>query len=183
MAKLSPINDKPIFRDITSMMSASRMLKTKNRGNFMIFKAEYLTSDESGKIGRTIFFVDVGNKQLDADFVPGLSLDDTDNVSFYIDINRPSEDLDIAVTSAAIQRAMQTWNNITCSDLGLYQVPSDESIHTGYVAALLGYGGSYNYLADVVQCGWLPGSFFDLLDEDGSEYILGVTFTISLYRQ
>ncbi len=36
-------------------------------------------------MGRTVFFNNVGNKQLSADFVPGLTLDGTDNVSFYID--------------------------------------------------------------------------------------------------
>ena len=36
-------------------------------------------------MGRTVYFNNVGNKQLSADFVPGLTLDGTDNVSFYID--------------------------------------------------------------------------------------------------
>ena len=129
-------------------------------------------------MGRTVYFKDVGNKQLTEDFVPGLSLDGTDNISYYIDETRPSDDLPVAVTSAAITRAMQTWDDVNCSALGLFKIPSDPSISTGFVSALFGFGGSLDYVADLVHAGWLPAAFFDLLAPDGSEFILAVTFTI-----
>lgn len=174
---LTAVDDTPIFRDLDSVIpNASARVKKRN-SPYGLFKAEYFTVAESGKVGRTIFFMDVGNKQLNADFVPGLNLDGTDDVSFYIDQKRPSADLPVAVSSAAIQRAMQTWDGVTCSELGIFQIPSTNS-RTGFVAELLGFKGSFDYFADVLHAGWLPGSFFDLLDEDGSEFILAVTFTI-----
>ena len=55
---------------------------------------------------------------------------------------------------------------------------------TGWVAAFFtslgagNYGGSFDYVADVLHSGWLDRSFFDLLADGGGDFILGVTFTI-----
>ena len=132
----------------------------------------------AGQAGKTVYFKDVGNKQFTADFVPGLSLDGTDNVSYYIDEIRPSGDLPVAMSSAAISRSMQTWDGVNCSDLGMFRIPSQPGIATGFVSELLGFGGSLDYVADVVHAGWLPGAFFDLIAPQGSTFILAVTFTI-----
>lgn len=143
-----------------------------------VFSAEYITTGESGQIGRTVYFNDRGNKQLTADFVPGLNLDGSNNISYYVDNTRPSNDLSAAVTSAAIDRAMSTWDGVQCSNLGITKVPSNSNLATGFVAQLLGFGGSSEYVADVVHAGWLPRTFFDMIAEDGGDFILGVTFTI-----
>ena len=170
------LDDSPVFMDFpgNSASSAGRV----GGGNYTVLSAEYLTAEESGQIGRTVFFSDVGNKQLTADFVPGVALDGTDDISFYVDQKRPSADLPVAASSGAIVEAMQTWDGVTCSQLGMTQVPSNPAITTGFVSALLGFGGSLNYTADVVHAGWLPGSFFNLLAPQGSTFILAVTFTI-----
>src|SRR5687768_4254176 len=168
-----PLDATPIFSDQFADASG-RTTQTK----YTVFSAEYLTTGESGQVGRTVFFKDVGNKQLTADFVPGMSLDGTDAVSYYIDETRTSDDLRAGVTSGAITRAMNTWNAITCSDLGMLNVPSNRRTTTGFIAELAGLRGSFDYVADVVHAGWLPGSFFDLVAKDGSQFILGVTFTI-----
>jgi len=167
------IDDSPLYADLPSEAS-SRQINT----GYGIFSAEYLTVESSGQVGRTVYFSNVGNKQLTADFVPGLSPDGTDAVSFYIDENRPSADLAVAVSSQAISRAMATWDGVTCSDLDMFQVPSQRSISTGFVSMILGFGGSTDYVADVVHAGWLPAAFFDEVAPQGSTYILGVTFTI-----
>jgi hypothetical protein len=170
---LQPLDDAPIFMAFPASTNARL-----SSGKYAVLSAEYLTTAESGKVGRTVYFSDVGNKQLDADFVPGMTLDGTDNVSFYVDQNRPSADLPVAATTAAIVRAMQTWDDVTCSDLGMYQIPSDPAITTGFSSLLLGFGGSAEYTADVVHAGWLPATFFDAIAPEGSTYILGATFTI-----
>lgn len=171
---LIKLDDSPVYRELPD--EAAGRMPTDSR--YAVLSAEYIVVDGIQKVGRTVYFKNVGNKQLTEDFVPGLDLDGTSDISFYIDENRPSDDLDVAITSAAIGRAMSTWDAVTCSDLGMYQVPSDKGVPSGFVSAILGFGGSTSYVADVVHAGWLPGSFFDLVDEDGSEYILGVTFTI-----
>lgn len=173
---LTPLDDSPVFMELQRPTGSAR---TSEEGNFAVFTAEYLTTEESGQVGRTVYFSNVGDKKLSADFVPGLSLDGTDDVSYYVDRNRPSADLPVASTSAALVRAMNTWDGIGCSDLGLTQVPSNSLINTGYVSALLGFGGGFDYTADVVHAGWLPSAFFNFLAPQGSTFILGVTFTIT----
>ncbi|HEX6889991.1 MAG TPA: hypothetical protein VF141_04845 [Chryseolinea sp.] len=170
-----PIDDSPIFMEFPRSTSNGRMA---SEAKYAVFSAEYVTAQESGQVGRTIYFSNVGNKRLSADFVPGLSLDETDNVSFYVDQNRPSADLSVTQTSSAVVRAMQTWNGVVCSDLGMYEVPFNSAISTGFVSLLLGFGGSADYTADIVHAGWLPAAFFDAITPGGSALILGVTYTI-----
>ena len=150
---LTAVDDAPIFRDLDSFIPNANAPKRKKSSEYGLLKAEYFTVAESGKVGRTIFFMNVGNKQLGSDFVPGLNLDGTDDISFYIDAKRPSADLPVAVSSAAIQRAMQTWDGVTCSELGIFQLPSTNA-KTGFVAELLGYNGSFDYFGDVLHAGW-----------------------------
>lgn len=172
----TPLDASPVFMQFERSHSNGRSAED---GRFAVFSAEYLTSEESGQIGRTVYFNNVGNKQLSADFVPGASLDGNDNISYYVDQKRPSADLAVSATSAAIVRAMTTWDNVECSNLGLTQVPSNTNITTGFVSALLGFGGSLGYTADLVHAGWLPKQFFDFLAPQGSTFILAVTFTIT----
>lgn len=172
-------------RSITRNVQGSEAQKISEKRQVAILKAEYITTGEGQEMGNVVFFDDRGNKQLNADFVPEIQLffNGTTDLSFYVDDNRPSDDLDVTVTNEAIDRAMKTWDEVTCSDLGLTEIPYDGR-PTGFVSAILGYGGSINYVADVVHSGWLPGEFFDLIappegdEPGGSEYILGVTFTI-----
>lgn len=168
------MDDSPVFIDLPASAAARRPADRR----YGILSAEYLASAGSRRVGRTVFFKDVGNKQVAAGFVPGLSLDGTDDVSFYIDEKRPSDDLDVSVTSAAISRAMDNWEGLSCSQPSLYRVPFSRRISAGFVSELFGFGGSFSYIADVVHAGWLPGSFFDLLAEDGGGFILAVTFTL-----
>ena len=171
---LQRVDDSPLFTELPANANG----RESGRSNYAVFSAEYLATGESGHIGRTVYFKDVGNKELTADFVPGASLDGTDAISFYIDPKRPSRDLNVGVTTAAISRAMATWENVSCSDLGMYQVPSSKKVTTGFISAAYGFRGSYDYVADVVHAGWLGADFFDLIAPEGSTYILGVTFTI-----
>lgn len=150
---------------------------------YAVYMAEYITSGESGEMGNQVFFNDRGNKQLAGDFVPALALDGTTDVTYYVDDNRPTADLPVNVSTAAIDRAMATWDGLQCSDLGMTKIPFDGR-DTGFIAEILGdilsmdFGGSFDYVADVVHNGWTPAAFFDFLAPGGSSFILGVTFTI-----
>ena len=174
---LVSVDDSPVFAEFPGGSSARG--RAGDEGPYAVYSAEYITASESGQVGRTVYFSDVGNKQLEADFSPLVNLDGTSDVSWYVDQKRPSADLPVAVTTAAIDRAMNTWAGVKCSDLGLFKVPYNPAINTGYVSALLGFGGSYAYVADVVHAGWLPATFFDFLAPEGSTFILGVTFTLT----
>jgi hypothetical protein len=174
VSQVRPIDDAPLFMELPGDASGRASTNSK----YAVYMAEYLATGESGQIGRTVFFKDVGNKQIGAHFVPGGSLDGTDEISYYIDENRPSADLAVALSSKAIVRAMDTWQGVSCSEPGIFQVPSDRRTATGFVSQQFRFRGSYEYVADVVHAGWLPGKFFDLVGPQGSTYILGVTYTI-----
>lgn len=156
---------------LVSTASGSRKLRLQ------IYKAEYLASGEDKKAGNTVFFNNRGNKQLDEDFAPALSLDGTTDITYHVDNTRPSDDLPLTTTNNAIDRAMRTWEGVRCSDLGITKIQSTGK-STGFVASLLGYRGSLDYVADINHAGWLPKSFFDEIAPDGGDFILAVTFTI-----
>ena len=175
---VKPVTDDPIFIDLPVKINSS-MLKSASTYYPVVYKAEYITTGEGGEIGRTIYFSDRGNKQLGEDFVPFLSFltDGTTDITYYIDENRATEDVPVAVSSAAIQRAMSTWDNVRCSDLGMTQVPYDGR-HAGLLADYFGFDGSWDYIADIVHCGWLPCEFWNSIMPDFCDYILAIVFTI-----
>ncbi|WP_026899215.1 hypothetical protein [Daejeonella oryzae] len=180
--QLSAENQKLELRSkdarLMSLGAEPRALANLNGRHVVLYKAEYLSSGEGEEIGREVYFNNRGNKQLSDDFVPGLSLDGSNNISYYVDNKRACADLPASTTENAIDRAMATWNGVDCSSLGMTKIPFNSTVSTGFVAALLGYPGSLNYTADLVHAGWLPGAFFDQLAPGGSNFILGVTFTI-----
>lgn len=180
------LGSRVLQMNITNSSIKSSKEINDNR-SIAIYSAEYITTGENGKMGNIVFFNNRGNKQLGTDFVLGLALDITDgtnNISYYVDNQRASNNLDISISNSAIDRAMNTWNTITCSDMGIFEIPFNGDVSSGFVAKSFSddtefeFGGSFNYFADVVHAGWLSADFFDLLAEDGSNFILGVTFTL-----
>jgi hypothetical protein len=131
--------------------------------------------------GATIYFNDRGSKKLESHFVPG-----DPRRGGFTDLTWITEGatattanaLTPAQTSAAIGRAMATWDGVQCSTIPLTSLGSSER-DLGYVQYLLGFGGSPGWAADITHAGWLPGEFFDALEPDGSDSILGVTFTFT----
>jgi hypothetical protein len=159
-------------------LSAGSTSGSFSNKNIALYKAEYLASSEYGNVGRTVYYKNVGQKRLEADFAPGASLDGNDEISYYVDPSRPSDELQVASTTAAIDGAMSSWDAVKCSTLGINKILPEANSETGFISSLYGFGGNEYYVADIVHCGWMPGEFFDTIDENGSTFILGVTFTI-----
>ena len=145
--------------------------------DYRVAMAEYVTSGDSGEMGNTIIAKNVGNKQLGFDFVPGdtrraWSGPGANSITYAIDTTGdavpPFGGLGAAATDAAIVRSMDTWDALTCSNLGLAQSP-DFGIDIGVVAFLNSLGGSPFVFADVQHAGWRDINF--------AGGVLGVTFT------
>lgn len=174
---------KPAFIDL----DLNRGFESKSNGKIqsILYMAEYITAENSGEVGNTVFFSHRGNEKIRADFVSNSIYldysDGTNNITYYVDNKRPSKGMDVKDSHAAIDRAMTTWNEVTCSELGIQERNFDDQINTGVVAGSLGFGPKVDpindWVADVVHAGWLPSKFFDFLAPGGSNFILSVTFS------
>jgi len=168
-----------IENSIQLMMEKVNAKAAAEGKNVMLAVVEYMTPDDAEEAGRTVYFRNLGNKQLASHWVPfdprrfGSS-----EIYWANDVTEgtTSSGLTQAQTGAAIANAMQTWNGVQCSTIPLVQVP-DYGLDLGYVQFLYGFGGVPGWLADVTHAGWLPGAFFDAVAAGGGSYILGVTFT------
>lgn len=172
----------PTADAIMSQMDATNAALTAQGSALRVAVAEYITNTGSDEVGATLLQKDVGNKQLSADFVardprrvdwsgaPGL----TDNITYAID--QTSDALptggvtSAADATAAIRRAMATWENVSCSNLPLAE-NSSGAIDVGVIAFILSGGaiGSSIVTADVQHAG-----FRDLNFQPG---VLAATFT------
>jgi hypothetical protein len=166
---------------LVSIMDGINASLAAEGANYRVAVAEYLSVDEGNLQGNEVLAKDVGNKQLAFDFVPfdprregwsGPVDGGMDDITFAID--RTGDAVPVfggltgAETTAAIQRAMGTWENVNCSTLPLFENP-DFGLDIGLVAFLNGLGGSPFVFADVQHAGWR--------DIDFAGGILGVTFT------
>lgn len=148
----------------------------------VLYKAEYFTSGDEGETGNTIYFNQVGNKQLPYDFVAdsqyNIYTDQTNDISYYIDDSRPSTELGAGISTPAIERSMNTWDEAKCSDLGIFKIPYDGR-PTGVVA-----GNAHpilDWTADVVHAGWMPLEFFNWFSGGRGKNIIAVTFIFAIY--
>jgi hypothetical protein len=86
-----------------------------------------------------------------------------------------------AELEAYIEEGVQAWRDRRCSDTPIERVSVAPGTDPDQLDEffLLGQGPSANYVqpADIVEAGWQPPAFFDNYTPDGSDFILGVTFT------
>jgi hypothetical protein len=142
--------------------------------NYRVEVVEFSTFDE---IGPTIYAND-REHQLDSHWVPydpnrwGVR-----DIYWAVDNVDRTVDVPWVDATAAIGRAMNTWNTVPCANIPLVQV-NDYGIDLGYVQWLVGMGGVPGWLADITHAGWLPKIFFDIIGgPGGGDHILGATFT------
>ncbi|WP_296701399.1 hypothetical protein [Algoriphagus sp.] len=161
--------------DVKSLNENARLAPSKYKAK--LYMAEYITAPESEEMGRTVIFDNKGSKKLSIDFSPFEKLYETPDMSYYVDEFRASSSVDVATATAAIDRAAQTWDEVTCSELGLTKIDAIP-LPIGIIANILGFPSIDGAIADVEHLGFMPAEFFDFLAPGGSNFILGVTFTL-----
>ncbi len=163
-------------------------------------KMEFLGAEGAGN---TVFFKDVGNKQLGSEFVPNdprnwfseangnVPPDFTDGtIPYWTDGSEQgtTSGMTTPQTLSAIHSTMNTWGSISCSEgLRIWDVYTttpgfDDGVSTfgdaGFVQWLEGFGGFPGYApGSILHGGNLPAAFFEQVT--GSQNVLGVTFTFT----
>ena len=135
--------------------------------------AEYITDAESShEAGQIVFFANVGNKQIPAHFVPGdPRRGGASNITYIVDQAEGNVDsLTTAQTTAAIDRAMATWDDANCSHLPITALPNIPAVDLGIVEFINGLGGTPFVFADITHAGWVPAGTFP-------PGVIAVTFT------
>jgi hypothetical protein len=174
------VAQSPIAAQIAGMMNAMNAGFAAEGTPYRVALAEYLTDAGGQEAGLTVLAKDVGNRRLSFDFVPhdprrewsGPVGGGTDDITYAVDQTGDAVPvlggLGAAATDAAIDRAMASWDMLTCSELAITR-NDDFGLDIGLVAFLDGLGGSPFVFADVQHAGWR--------DIDFAGNVLGVTFT------
>ncbi len=180
MLRMNPalveVDQSPIAADFSAWNARLREAGL----NIQLAKYEYVTPGASGQAGREVFASD-RNKKLPYQWVAGdprrggatdlwWVIDGTEGAT--------SSGLSQAQTDQATEDAMQTWQDVRCSDIPLVQL-ANTPVDVGVMQALMGYGGLLAIVADYVHAGFLPPAFFEALQPGGGTGILGVTFTFT----
>ena len=167
-------------QDVSPVLARMNEKLAAQHAAIRIETAEYVTAGTGPQLGRTLYASDRGNKQLGSDWVPGDPWRGGGTDITWINDRHDGSATGVPdpfATQAAIERAMNTWDDVTCSPIPLTYVGSYD-FDLGYVQYLLGFGGTTGIAADITHAGWLPKGFFDAIaPPDGGTYILGVTFT------
>jgi hypothetical protein len=173
---------------IVEMLDGFNSVLLENDKPYAVESVSMYTDADHAAMGRTIFASDHGNKQLGLNFIPGdprrAAWGDTSGTGITMAVDSfegsTSSGLSADATSLAIISAMESWNDVQCSDIPLIfadifagMAPFD----IGLTQWLLGFGGLPFIGADIVHGGWLPQAFFDLLG--GSEFTLAMTITFT----
>lgn len=147
--------------------------------NIQLEKMETLGAEQAGI---TVFFRNVGNKQLGDDWAPNDPRNGTGiDVPYVIDGTElgTTSGMSESDTYNAIVSAMTTWDDNNCSsDLGI-PLLGTANFDIGFVQFLEGFGGFPGYfLGLITHGGILPSTFFEAIGgPGGGAGILGVTFT------
>lgn len=158
---------------------------------YRVEMAEFITTTDGPDFGHTIFANDRGNKQLSAHWVPGdPRRGGFTDIAYFVDLfdgaaTNGGAGLTAAQTTAAIDSAMTTWDNMSCSSIPITNLGAFP-VDLGFVQFLIGAGGGAPFfLFDITHGGFLPRGLFDAIFpfpctpgvNCGGDFILGVTFT------
>jgi hypothetical protein len=170
---------KPGVMTGSDMLNAINVRLATEGKTYRVLMLEYITAPASGHVGTLVFAKNVGNKQLSAHWVPyDLRRRGDRFITYAVDPVEAAANggVTAAQTGTAIDNAMSTWNDQSCSTIPITRVNLG-NIDLGFVQWLEGFGGIDGFGADITHAGWLPGDFFDAIAENGSQLILGATFT------
>ena len=163
---------------VTDLASANAALTAQGLG-IQIEKVEYLVDpDGDGELqGRTVF-ADDRELRLETQWAAGDArrLADGNNLTYLVDpfFTAANGTID---SEPAIDASFDTWNNVACSNLPIVKRPYTGGEPNFVLGFFFGFPAD-PFLADITSTGFLPGFVFDIIAPGGSNFILGVTWTL-----
>jgi hypothetical protein len=108
--------------------------------------------------GRVVMYNIIGPKAADYHWVSGdPRRGGHPDLTYAIDVTDGAADgLIPPQTTAALDRAMNTWNALSCGRIPLRRLADAPGSDLGVTEFLLGVGGSPSIAADIAHAGWLP---------------------------
>lgn len=124
--------------------------------------------------GRVVLYKLTGPKDADFHWVRGdPRRGGHSDLTYAVDVSDGAADgLTSQQTTAAIDRAMSSWNSLRCGRIPLRRLADAAGTDLGVTEYLLGVGGSPVVAADITHAGWLPAGILP-------DVWLAVTFTYS----
>jgi len=146
-----------------------------------IHKVEFMVDPNStaDPMGRTVFASD-RTLTLNTRWVPNdpRRLADGNNLTYLQDPNYALAD-GIINSEPIIDGTFETWDTTTqCSNMPLVKRPYT-GVEPNFVLGLVFGFPADPFQADITTTGFLPGFVFDIIAPNGSQYILGATFTLN----
>lgn len=162
------------------LIEINREMARRKQG-LAVAKAEFLVLPGYEAQGRVLFASD-RMKRLGQRWVPGDARRNAEgnDLSYLVLMDRGEANPGLAAgdTEAAIDRSLGTWGAMACGPLGMVKRP-DTGADATIIDYYLGLGDLGDpFLADIVNAGFWPAEFFDLLAPNGSRFIIGVTFSL-----
>lgn len=176
---LAPAASADTQTDMQAMLDTMNIQLEAMGSQYRVEMIEWLTDPTSGEMGSVVFANNRGNRQLGADWVPFDTRRawnaGTADITYLVDQsdgNTNDPGIGNAQTEAAIDRAMATWDSVTCSG-GLHIVKTpDPGFDPDIVDGIFGFGSIGTPAADITHAGWVPAGIFN-------PNTIGVTFTFT----
>jgi hypothetical protein len=163
-------NDGVIEGDVRAMVDGINDTLHSMAADYHIGQVDYYVEAGADEGGQTLYFGDVGNKQLDSHWIRGdIRRGGFSDIAYIVDQVDGAAGLDIADTTAAIDRAMASWDDVQCSDIPIFQLSPAPGLDLGFVQ-YLSTGGAEGLpfpIFDITHGGWMPLT----------PGVLGITFT------
>lgn len=118
--------------------------------------------DDNGEGINTVFFNNRGNKQLSHHFVPGdPRRGGRTDITYLVDQSQgaTNDGETNAQTEPAIDRAMATWDGVSCSDIPVVKV-ADNGTDPDIIDAAVDGSSAKLQVADITHGGWVPNGFY-----------------------
>ncbi|MDX1428795.1 MAG: hypothetical protein R3282_00850 [Rhodothermales bacterium] len=149
-----------------------------------IQKAEISLAKNAQADAASIIFTNDRSLRLNTRWVPSdpRRAADGDNITYVVDQSFAAANSSGGALNSepAVDAAFATWDDLQCSNVDLVK-RADTDPNPNFVLALFGLvdiNTANPFAADITSTGFLPGFVFDLLAPGGSQFILGVTFTL-----